>query len=758
MAILKCKMCGGSMEILPDSSVGECQYCGTKQTLPRLRDDRRANLFNRANHYRMSNEFDKATGLYEQILTEDDSDAEVYWSLVLCRYGIKYEKDPKTGVQLPTINRVQYASILTDPDYRSALSHADKEQRELYTSEARRINEIQKRILDISSREAPFDVFISYKEKDDKTGQRTLDSVLATDIYEQLTRENLKVFLSRITLEDKLGTEYEPYIFAALNSAKVMIVVGTKPEHFNAVWVKNEWSRYLALINKGENKTLIPAFRDMDPYDLPEEFSALVAQDMAKIGFMQDLKRGILKIVGEDRYTESSGRTVVANGPTLNSQLKRGYMSLEDRDWTSADTFFDKALDMDPECAEAYLGKALAKNQSRSLQDFAAARLRQQPAGMDRVPCEVNANYLRETAQNYGIPHYYPGEGIVQRLEACQQTYDAAAPGWERLLEAERSFWESDRNMSRALRFSKGKLASSLAEIRQRSERYLTRSLEQSRNEDQSRRSRCAQSYAALLDQAENAIKAEALEASKRQEADYQSFLEQMQNAKTPEQYEALQKKDYPGLRGYRDFDQQMARCGENADYLRRQNAARAAEAERLRQEKDAREAHQRESNGRRMKRCEAFYTLSLLGFIAAFCYFFFLYVANDYELYEVSLGVVAAALLLCLTLRSYCAGVTGKKAPILTWLVFFTGIFSSIVGTWISANEGYLGYYGGMTSSFLTFGQFMRFGPAYAGRMLSILGSDDFVLKYIGVSAMVSLLLIWIFGAIGKGVRKKIY
>lgn len=41
---------------------------------------------------------------------------------------------------------------------------------------------------------------------------------------------------------------------------------------------------------------LIPAYKDMDPYDLPEEFSHLQAQDMGKLGFMQDLIRGIKKI------------------------------------------------------------------------------------------------------------------------------------------------------------------------------------------------------------------------------------------------------------------------------------------------------------------------------------------------------------------------------------------------------------------------------------------------------------------------------
>ena len=117
--------------------------------------------------------------------------------------------------------------------------------------------------------------------------------MLANDLYHQLTQEGFKVFFSRITLEDKLGTAYEPYIFAALNSAKAMVVIGTRPEYFNAVWVRNEWSRYLSLISSGARKTLIPAYRDMDPSDLPEEFSHLQAQDMSKLGFMQDLIRGM---------------------------------------------------------------------------------------------------------------------------------------------------------------------------------------------------------------------------------------------------------------------------------------------------------------------------------------------------------------------------------------------------------------------------------------------------------------------------------
>ena len=373
MSIFKCKMCGGTIEFEPGASVGVCDSCGTKQTLPRLDDDRRANLYDRANHFRRNNEFDKAAGIYEQILNEDTTDAEAYWSLVLCRYGIEYVEDPATRKRVPTVNRAQFTSIFDDDNYRSALEHADAYQRMIYGDEANAINEIQKGILAISQKEEPFDVFICYKETDNN-GRRTPDSVLANDLYHQLTQEGFKVFFARITLEDKLGTAYEPYIFAALNSAKVMVALGTRPEYFNAVWVKNEWSRYLSLVKQsGGKKVLIPAYRDMDPYDLPEEFSHLQAQDMSKLGFMQDLIRGIKKIAKADEPKAAVKETVVVGAVNANIAplLERTFLFLEDGKWQDANIYCEKVLDIDPKNAEAYLGKLMADLQVRSRKQLA---------------------------------------------------------------------------------------------------------------------------------------------------------------------------------------------------------------------------------------------------------------------------------------------------------------------------------------------------------------------------------------------------
>lgn len=386
MAIFKCKMCGGTLEFNPGDTVAVCDSCGTKQTLPRLDDDKKANLYDRANHFRRNNEYDKAMSIYEQILAEDSTDAEAYWSLVLCRYGIEYVEDPASGKRIPTVNRAQFTSVFDDDNYKSALRCADAAQKEIYEAEAKAINEIQKGILAISQKEEPFDVFICYKETDSR-GARTPDSVLANDLYHQLTQEGFKVFFSRITLEDKLGSAYEPYIFAALNSAKVMVVLGTRPEYFNAVWVKNEWSRYLALIKNGAKKMLIPAYKAMDPYDLPEEFSHLQAQDMGKLGFMQDLIRGIRKIVSSDGQKNAAKPAAPAAAGSTGAAplLERAFLFLEDGKWPDADTYCEKVLDIDPKNAQAYLGKLMAELQVQK---------RGQLSDCAR-PFDKNENYLK---------------------------------------------------------------------------------------------------------------------------------------------------------------------------------------------------------------------------------------------------------------------------------------------------------------------------------------------------------------------------
>ncbi len=592
MTVFKCKMCGGTIEFEEGASVGVCDYCGTKQTLPRLDDDRRANLYDRANHFRRNNEYDKAMGIYEQILSEDPYDAEAYWSLVLCRYGIEYVEDPATHKRVPTVNRAQFTSIFDDDNYKSAIQYADALQKDIYEEEAKTINEIQKGILAISQKEEPYDVFICYKETDNN-GRRTPDSVIANDLYHQLTQEGFKTFFSRITLEDKLGTAYEPYIFAALNSAKVMVALGTKPEHFNAVWVKNEWSRFLSLVKQsGGKKMLIPAYRDMDPYDLPEEFSHLQAQDMSKLGFMQDLIRGIKKIVGKDEPQPAVRETVVMPGGgnmNLNAQLKRGHQALEDHEWQVADSFYDKALDLDAECGEAFMGKALAELELVSLDQLVESRLNIPVTDTQRLQaCGRNTRVEAEAAEKYRVTGYFERSNIVDLFPDAKY-YESKTAAWQKRIEEESAFWESNRLLSRAQRYASGDFAVRLKDARNKIDSGLQKQLSISQDNDERKKAELIEASAketdAALQRADERYKA----SCEARESAYQMHCARQSSAASLNDFLSV-KEDFlrPGIRNYKDSEQRAAQCQREIDQLEAEAKAKEeAEQELQRQEEE---------------------------------------------------------------------------------------------------------------------------------------------------------------------------
>ena len=384
MSVLKCKMCGGELTVEEGASVAVCEYCGSKQTVPKADDEKKVNLFNRANRLRMACEFDKAAAIYEQIIAEFPEEAEAYWGLCLSNYGIEYVDDPATAKKIPTCHRASFEKMRKDENYELALENADTLSRVVYEEQAKEIDRIMGDILKVSRDEEPYDIFICYKESD-SSGNRTPDSVLAQDIYDALTAKNYRVFFSRISLEDKLGTQYEPYIFSALNSAKMMLVIGTDYEYMNAVWVKNEWSRFIKLMEKDKTKILIPCYKDMDPYDMPDELKSYQSQDCGKLGFMQDLLRGIDKLTGRGQNGaagkdgKDQSRVAVqqvSGGPNVTALLDRGNMALEDGKFADAKTYFDQVLSMDARCAEAYLGMFMAeigvKNTSVAAEKFIA--------------------------------------------------------------------------------------------------------------------------------------------------------------------------------------------------------------------------------------------------------------------------------------------------------------------------------------------------------------------------------------------------
>ena len=552
MAVIKCKMCGGDIEISADKTFGTCEYCGSTMTLPKVDDEQRAAAFNRGNHFRRSGEFDKALAVYERIVAEDDNDAEAHWCCALCRFGIEYVEDPATYEWLPTCHRASFDSFLEDVDYLAAVEHSDGITRRQYQKDAAKIAEVQRGILATSQNEQPFDVFLCYKETGED-GQRTRDSLMAQEVYYELTEQGYRVFFARITLEDKAGAEYEPYIFAALNSAKVMVVIGTKPEHFNAVWVKNEWSRFLSMMKKDRSKLLLPCYRDMDPYDLPEALSVLQSYDMSKIGFMQDLIRGVKKVIDAGKPQEAAKETVketvvVHNegGSNVQALLKRGNMALEDGDWTKADEFFEQVLNQDAECGAAYLGKFLAKVKSPSAQKYAASYIEQvksaAPTRKNAEACAEDKAFIEACIQKYQVADYYPAQEIRKALQFDRRYCADRAAYFRNSQKRAEQLLDTDRNFARAEKYASGETKAQCGALRSALADALRQQEQTAAQEAQAEKQRVIDAYHAFLQKTEPRLAERQKAALAKKKADEQAAAQQRMEEERQQAEEARQR------------------------------------------------------------------------------------------------------------------------------------------------------------------------------------------------------------------------
>lgn len=359
--VFQCKQCGGELSIKEGDTLVTCEYCGATQTLPSSQDEHLKGLFVRANGLRLKNAFDKAAGLYEAILQEDSTQAEAYWGLLLCEYGIEYVVDPETEWRVPTCHRLSYTPIPESENYAEAMRYADGRTKVVYQQDAEILEALRKAVAAKAKQAQPVDIFICYKESEegDFSRRRTLDSELAGSLYDDLTEAGFKVFFARESLKEHSGEEYEPYIFAALHSAKVMLLVATSRAHIDATWVKNEWSRYLALMaaDPKTKRYLVPCIKNMDPDDLPERLDRYECANLGEPGAQDDLVRALKKIL----RPQPSQPMQQSGMPSVQSLLARGWIALDLADWKSAESAFDQVLNLDAKCAEAYLGLICAQ-------------------------------------------------------------------------------------------------------------------------------------------------------------------------------------------------------------------------------------------------------------------------------------------------------------------------------------------------------------------------------------------------------------
>ncbi len=401
MELLKCTCCGGDVEVSDDLSTARCLYCGSLLSIPKS-VKQRSGLYNRANTLRMNQEFDMASQLYQMILSEEENEPEAYWGMALCKYGIEYVRDDRTGEMIPTCHRAMYTSILQDPDYLNALKYADPQKQDYFRQEGEKIDGILQKVLKVAQNEAPYDVFICYKETD-IANRRTRDSVYAREIYDALTKEGFRVFYAPKSIN--LGLGYEPQIFAALHSAKLMFVVGTKKEYFQAVWVKNEWARYLELIQNGEDKLIIPLYKDIRPEtDFPQELQGFQAYNLDTLGYIQDITDVVRKTI---KKPEENNGAADDEDRGIEKYMMLGGAAMRKQDWELAQQYFLAASEIEPDSSKVWWNVLRAQTH-------------------DFEPCEKDPAFSEEEQQIYDKALACAAPEEKKAFEAEAQKYQSA--------------------------------------------------------------------------------------------------------------------------------------------------------------------------------------------------------------------------------------------------------------------------------------------------------------------------------------------
>ena len=308
-----CFNCGG--ELIERKGRTVCAYCGTY--MPKNISNEETILLTSACQKLRLADFSEAEQEFDDLIRRHPNNAQAYWGRLLARYGIKYEED-YDGSRIPTCYAASIESVYESSDYQKAMAYADEENRAVFRGHAAYIERVRKEWVEKASKEPPYDIFISYKDSDGENGlSRTDDSVAMQELYFHLRERGYRVFFSRESLRDKAGEKYEPYIYGALATAKVMILYGSKPEYISATWVKNEWTRYLKRMNAGEKKqgSLIVAYEGFRPAELPSALSSLQCMNAGDKLFSSYLFAAIERILSDGNPQPTGTANTSAVGP-----------------------------------------------------------------------------------------------------------------------------------------------------------------------------------------------------------------------------------------------------------------------------------------------------------------------------------------------------------------------------------------------------------------------------------------------------------
>ena len=114
-----------------------------------------------------------------------------------------------------------------------------------------------------------FDIFISFKNTAEN-GLQTEDAALAEQVYKEFCARGISTFYSNITLLRLGESVYKRSIDKALDTAKILIVIGTDLAYIKSRWIRYEWESFHTDVLDGvKDGEIITFTRNINPRSLP---------------------------------------------------------------------------------------------------------------------------------------------------------------------------------------------------------------------------------------------------------------------------------------------------------------------------------------------------------------------------------------------------------------------------------------------------------------------------------------------------------
>lgn len=541
MADFKCRECGNLLHPAEGQTIIQCNRCDSTMLITLSDNAKKQRLLREADELRFQCQFDRALAKYESVIQEFPKDADAYWGYVLCSYGVEFQENTRTQKKQPTLHRLSNNSVLLDPYYKKAIEYAHPIQADEYKRIAGELEHIRVRFLELSQKEENrYDIFISFKQTEDRLHRETVDCSKAENLYHRLKEMGYRVFFSKITLSNRGGDDYEPIIYTALLTARVMLVIGSCPEYLEAPWVRNEWSRYLDMMGADTGKKLLPLyFDDMTPERFPDALRGIQGYDITSqrgIDRVEERIRQLIPRKADLRSNQSAEGSagVVASQASL---LKRARVEAEGHRWKNAEGYYNKILEADPECAEAWIGLMLTANDPRfvDLEEYESYLLQsiQNAETTQRFVTEKESGDDNLFAE-YEVENYFSQAEIAEILpeNLVYESQSNALSSMKR--ELSRRF-ESDSYFLDAVRYAKGDYAQKLAQFREKVMNAADSALEESIRRDTVIKEQLRKEYAGQLQAAKRILEEKHKHALAQRESDYQMAVNIHSSAAVPE-------------------------------------------------------------------------------------------------------------------------------------------------------------------------------------------------------------------------------